>query len=68
MSDIAQPTPQVLASEQADEVTFEQLMAEARRLNDLMQQDRTEIVRLRGETWELRAETRALLAEIGARL
>jgi hypothetical protein len=33
-----------------------------------MQQDRVEIERLRGETWQLRAETRTLLAGLGAQL
>ncbi len=43
-------------------------MTEVSRLNSLMQQDRADIERLRAEAWQLKAETRALLAGMGARL
>jgi len=69
MSELAQPTPQSVTGEQTDyETAMEQVMAEVSRLNVLMQQDRADIERLRGEAWELRAENRALLAGMGARL
>lgn len=69
MSELAQPTSSSVMSEQADyETAMEQAMAEVSRLNVLMQQDRVDIERLRGEAWELKAETRALLAGMGARL
>lgn len=56
-------------SGQADyETAMEQVLAEVSRLNVLMQQDRGDIKRLHGETWELKAEPRALLAGMGAAL
>jgi hypothetical protein len=58
-----------VASEQAGyEADLEQAMAEVSRLNELMRQDRADIERLRGEAWALRAETRAVLAAMGAQL
>ena len=69
MSDIAPPVAQVVTSEQtACEAALEQSLAEAGRLNELMQQDRADIERLRIEAWALRAETRAVLAGMGAQL
>lgn len=78
MSDsvVAAPTLQVGAEETEDyEAAFQQLMAEASRLNELMQSDRAEIDHLRAETERLRAETgalrdetRAILSGMGVRL
>ena len=69
MNELSQPATQALPSEQADgEAALEQAMAEIHRLNELMQQDRADIERLRAESGELRAETRALLAGMGAQL
>lgn len=66
MSELAQPSG---TSEQTDyETALEQVMAEVSRLNTLMQQDRTDIERLRAEAWQLKAETRALLAGMGTQL
>ena len=69
MSDMAPSAPQAVGSEQAGyEAALEQAMAEVSRLNELMRQDRADIERLRGEAWVLRAETRAVLAAMGAQL
>lgn len=69
MSELVQPTPQSVTGEQNDyETAMEQVLAEVSRLNVLMQQDRGDIERLRGETWELKAEPHALLAGMGAAL
>lgn len=50
------------------EAEFEMLMQEAARLNEFMAQGRVEIERLKLETKEIRDETRALLAGMGAKL
>lgn len=50
------------------EAAVEQLLAEIRRLNEQMQDDRLDIERLRIETQMLKVETRAVLARIGAAL
>ncbi len=61
----AQAAPQMAAE---DEATFEQLMVEAHHLNELMDNDRIEIEKLKTESKAIREETRALLTAIGAKL
>ena len=68
----ASAAPQTTAEYEAE---FELLMQEAARLNELMAQDRIEIERLKletstlaEETGRIKADTRALLASMGARL
>lgn len=69
MSDVVQTVPPPAGGEQAGyEADLGLLLAEAERLNEMMRADRAEIERLKSETWALRAETRALLAGMGARL
>ncbi|MBV9866883.1 MAG: hypothetical protein JO316_16140 [Abitibacteriaceae bacterium] len=51
-----------------DEAAIEQCLREIRQLNEQMQQDRTEIERLKVETHTLKHETRALLASMGAKV
>lgn len=69
MSDVVQSVPPTVGSEQAGyEADLDQLLAEAERLNELMRADRAEIERLKGESGALKAETRALLAGMGAQL
>lgn len=69
MNDVMQSVPSSLSGGQADyEADLSQLMAEVERLNELMRSDRAEIERLKSETWALKAETRALLAGMGAQL
>ena len=68
----AQTTPQATSEYEA---AFEQLMEEAESINERMGQDRVKIERLEAQTKatvedivRLRAETRALLASMGAKL
>jgi uncharacterized protein YdcH (DUF465 family) len=50
------------------EATFYRIMAEAESLNEQMRHDRVEIEKLKAETTEIRDETRAILASIGAKV
>lgn len=61
----SQPVPQTSADYEA---AVEQLLAEMKRLNQLIQSDRTDIEQLKAETRTLKAETRALLTSMGAKL
>jgi hypothetical protein len=69
MSDVLQQLPLAGPTDKEGyEAAWKQVMAEISRLNDLMQQDRIEIERLRDESLVLRTETRALLAGMGVSL
>ncbi len=68
----AQPAPQTTAEYEA---AFERLMAEAKSINEQMRRDRIEIERLKAETKvigedtaRLKADTRTLLAGMGAKV
>ena len=67
MNDVvsSQSLPQTAADYEA---AVEQLLAEMKRLNQQMQNDRTDTERLKDETQTLKAETRALLLSMGAKL
>lgn len=62
---MVQATPQNAADYEA---AIERCLVEMSRLNEQMQQDRTEIERLKGETQLLKQETRALLSNMGVAL
>lgn len=69
MTNAVQCAPPSVAGEQDGyEADLNQLLAEADRLNELMQGDRAEIERLKEETRILKAGTRALLASMVAHL
>lgn len=61
----AQPVPQTSAEYES---AFERLMMEAESINERMQQDRSEIERLKAETKIIQDETRTLLAGMGAKV
>ena len=74
MTEIAlvQPAPQTTAEYEA---VFDRLMAEAESINEQMQRNRIDIERLKAETkvlgeetGRLKAETRTLLAGMGAKV
>ena len=60
---LAQSTPETDADYEA---AIEQYLAEMRRLNEQMKNDRRDIERLKAETETLKTQTRALLATGGA--
>ena len=65
MDELLQVPPQSAAEYEA---AIDRLLSEISRLNHQMEGDRAEINRLKAETQELRAATRAILARIGSRI